>query len=83
MDSTLSHPVSLLASAAMSPDDLVGVSEIARMGGVALNSAWRWTKRDDFPAPTATLAAGRVWRRREVEKWLAKPRPRGRPPVDR
>jgi predicted DNA-binding transcriptional regulator AlpA len=49
--------------------ELVGVKEIAAMNGVAVNSAWRWTQRDDFPAPAATLARGSVWRRRDVEKW--------------
>ena len=47
-------------------EDLVGITEIAAMQGVAVNSAWRWTLRDDFPAPVARLSRGRVWRRSDV-----------------
>jgi hypothetical protein len=63
--------------------DLVGVAEIAGLGGVERNSAWRWTRRDDFPAPAQRLAAGPLWRRKVVEKWLVEKRPNprgGRPP---
>lgn len=61
--------------------ELVGVAEIAQLGEVERNSAWRWTERPDFPAPAQTLAAGRLWNRSDVEKWLAEHRPKpGRPP---
>jgi predicted DNA-binding transcriptional regulator AlpA len=49
--------------------DLVGVTEIAQRYGVAQNSAWRWTRRADFPPPTARLARGPLWARTDVEKW--------------
>jgi len=61
----------------------VGVTEIAEAYGVAVNSAWRWTRRDDFPAPTARLARGPLWRRADVDKWAERlplrrgPKPRG------
>jgi predicted DNA-binding transcriptional regulator AlpA len=50
-------------------DDLVGVSEIAALFGVANTSAWRWTRKADFPAPAAVLAAGPIWKRADVERW--------------
>lgn len=65
----------------MPPDDLVGVTEIANMAGVARNTAWRWSNRGGFPRPAANLARGRVWRHGDVERWLeAKRPPLGRPP---
>jgi predicted DNA-binding transcriptional regulator AlpA len=66
----------------MSPDDLLGVAEIAAAHGVQRNSAWRWTQRPDFPAPAARLASGPVWRRAAVEKWAKANLPlrQGRPP---
>lgn len=66
----------------MAADDLIGVTEIARVHGVAKNSAWRWTKRaGDFPEPALELASGRVWRRADVEAWAKRtlPLPAGRP----
>ncbi len=59
--------------------EIVGVAEIAAAYGVARNSAWRWTQRDDFPEPLARLATGPVWRWRDIEKWAAKTLPLGRP----
>jgi predicted DNA-binding transcriptional regulator AlpA len=63
-----------------SPPDVVGVAEIAKLFGVARNTAWRWAQRDGFPEP-ARLAAGPVWRRRDVERWAERelPLPEGRP----
>ena len=52
----------------VSPEDLVGVTEIAQMLKVAVNTAWRLSNRPDFPAPAATLSRGRVWKRRAVEE---------------
>jgi predicted DNA-binding transcriptional regulator AlpA len=54
---------------AQKESELLGVTEIAAMNGVRVNTAWRWTRRDDFPPPTARLARGPLWRRRDVEKW--------------
>ena len=65
----------------MSPDDLVGVKEIAELGNVRRNSAWRWTQREGFPEPEARLSTGPVWRRETIEGWLERSRPKvGRPP---
>ena len=62
-------------------DELVGVTEVASLFGVAPNTAWRWSKEDGFPEPVARLASGPVWRRVDVEAWRRDrvPRPTGRP----
>jgi predicted DNA-binding transcriptional regulator AlpA len=61
--------------------DLVGLGDIADAYGVRKNSAWRWSRRDDFPAPVGMIS-GRipVWRRGDVDRWAAKrlPLPEGR-----
>jgi hypothetical protein len=55
--------------------DLVGVSEIATILGVSRQRAHQLTKRADFPAAVAELAAGPVWTRlslnRFVDAWRA------------
>lgn len=63
------------------PDrELVGVTEIAELLGVAKISAKRYAARDDFAKPVAVLAGGRVWRAEDVLEWAEKHRPsRGRP----
>lgn len=54
-------------------DHLVGISEIAQMLGVSRQRAVQLVGGyDDFPAPNATLAAGRIWERNQVEAWMAK-----------
>lgn len=65
---------------------LVGISEIAQMLGVTRQRAVQLVADySDFPAPTASLAAGRIWRRRQVEAWMNKHperkpgRPTGKP----
>jgi predicted DNA-binding transcriptional regulator AlpA len=45
------------------------VKEIAGRYEVEYNSAWRWTKRADFPAPTARPGGRPIWRAADVEKW--------------
>jgi len=62
-------------------EELVGLSEIAKLQQVARNSAWRWSRRPDFPEPVARLASGPIWRRAEIEAWASKhlPLPSGRP----
>jgi predicted DNA-binding transcriptional regulator AlpA len=62
-------------------DELVGVTEIAALFGVAQNTAWRWSRDEGFPDPTARLASGPIWQRADVERWHRErvPRPTGRP----
>jgi prophage regulatory protein len=66
----------------MSPEEIAQLAEVAEILGVSRSTAARAVDRDDFPEPVDTLATGRVWRRRDIEKWARKnpPRGRGRPP---
>lgn len=64
---------------------LVGLSEIAAMFGVSRQRASQIVRDyDDFPAPVAELASGRIWETAAVEAWAeAHPvRPPGRPTAD-
>jgi prophage regulatory protein len=64
---------------------LVGLSEIAAMLGVSRQRVGQLARDyDDFPAPVAELASGRIWERTSVEAWAnAHPvRPPGRPSTD-
>jgi len=50
--------------------DVVGAPEIAQMLGVSRQRVYQLMDAyDDFPAPVATLAVGRIWSRAEVEEW--------------
>ncbi len=77
------QPLQLVASDGV--NELVGLTEIAQEYGVQRNSAWRWSRRPDFPAPAARLAHGPVWHRADVERWAKAtlPLPTGRPPKPR
>ena len=59
---------------AVAARDAVGLSDIAHMLGVTKTSVARYAKRDDFPAPSV-IARGRVWSRREIERWAKKTLP--------
>jgi predicted DNA-binding transcriptional regulator AlpA len=59
--------------------DLVGVTDIAERQGVAVNTAWRWSRRDDFPEPIGAIGRRPVWRWRDVERWARKRPAPGRP----
>lgn len=54
--------------------DLVGTTEIGQMLGVSKQRADQLARTKSFPKPVAELAQGRVWRRRDVERWVAKNR---------
>lgn len=49
--------------------DLVGVTEIAAMLGVTTQRVSQLARTPAFPAPVATLAAGLIWERSDVEEW--------------
>jgi predicted DNA-binding transcriptional regulator AlpA len=51
---------------------LVGTIEIAELLGVSRQRVDQLARRDDFPAPEAALASGRVWKRADVERWAKK-----------
>ncbi len=48
---------------------LVGLSEIAKMIGLTRQRVDQLVRLPDFPEPDAVLAAGRIWRREDVEAW--------------
>ena len=51
--------------------DLVGINEIAVMGGVSSQAVANWRVRSsDFPQPLKELASGPVFRRTQVRAWL-------------
>lgn len=53
--------------------DLIGLQEIARLAGVKSSAVANWRARDlGFPQAVAELAAGPVFRRSTVAKWLRK-----------
>ena len=60
---------------------LVGLKEVAELLQVPRNSAWRYSRREDFPRPVARPASGPVWEERDVRRWADKslPLPVGRP----
>jgi prophage regulatory protein len=49
--------------------DLVGLTEIAEILGVSRQRAGQLADGDDFPEPISVLAAGRVWKRADIEAW--------------
>jgi predicted DNA-binding transcriptional regulator AlpA len=71
----------LLASLGVSPEELLGLSDIARLLGVGMRTAQKYVARDDFPEPIGRIAAGRVWLRADVQRWAKEtlPLPTGRP----
>jgi predicted DNA-binding transcriptional regulator AlpA len=74
------QPVPAIASLLLA-EKVVSLSTIAKLLGCDRGTAWRYTKRDDFPEPLATLPIGKVWETRAVEKWAARTLPlqQGRP----
>ena len=52
--------------------ELVGVAEVAQMVGVSRQRINELVRTDpDFPDPEAELAAGRIWCRQDIERWMA------------
>jgi predicted DNA-binding transcriptional regulator AlpA len=54
------------------PEDLVGITEIAEFLQLSRQRVHKLLERDDFPTPVAEIAAGRIWKRSDVEKWAEK-----------
>lgn len=52
------------------------------MLGVTRRTVERYIARADFPEPLGEISAGRVWLRRDVQKWAKETLPlrTGRPP---
>ena len=52
---------------------LVGVAEIAELLGISRQRVDAIVKTHaDFPRPEVELAAGRIWKREDVERWARK-----------
>lgn len=57
----------------MHDDNLIGISEVAKIAGVSRQAVANWRKRsEDFPRPIAELASGPIFRRSHVRAWLRK-----------
>lgn len=58
---------------AVSPNDLVGLAEVAKMTGRSKQTVCNWIGRGNqgFPAPLVHLAATKVWDREQVKVWMA------------
>ena len=52
-------------------DTPLGLTEIGELLGVSRQRAFTLSKRADFPPPTATLKAGRIWDRATIEAWAS------------
>jgi hypothetical protein len=67
------------AQLAMEPEEYLGVSEVAEMLHVSKQRVSELHGRPGFPEPIADLASGPVWRRSQLERFLAEwPRRPGR-----
>lgn len=50
-------------------DQLAGAAEAAEILGVSRQQLHRLARREDFPRPVAELAAGKIWRAKDIERW--------------
>ncbi|ANZ42464.1 hypothetical protein BBK82_03080 [Lentzea guizhouensis] len=51
-------------------EHLVGAAEIGQMLRVGRQRVQQLVSREDFPAPEATLAMGKVWRTEVIRRWV-------------
>jgi predicted DNA-binding transcriptional regulator AlpA len=54
---------------------LMGAREIENRLGVSRQRVQQLVSRSDFPAPYDELAMGKVWRKEDIERWIAQHRP--------
>jgi len=54
---------------------LMGAREIENRLGVSRQRVQQLVSRPDFPVPYDELAMGKVWRKEDVEQWIARHRP--------
>lgn len=59
--------------------ELLSTVEIAELLGVTRQRIDKLSRSDEFPAPVAALAIGRVWTRADVVEWAKQT---GRLPAD-
>ena len=74
------QPVPAIASLLLA-EKVVTLSTLAELLGCDRGTAWRYTRRADFPEPFAELPIGKVWETIKVERWAKKTLPlqQGRP----
>lgn len=48
----------------------MGTAEVADMLGVSRQRVHQLAARPSFPKPVAVLAAGTIWRRVDIERWI-------------
>jgi hypothetical protein len=53
-------------------ETLVNLADIGRMLGISRQRAAVIADHDGFPEPTGQMGRGRVWKRKDVEKWARK-----------
>ena len=54
-------------------EELMGPAEVAQLLGVSQGRVSQLVRDyEDFPKPVADLAIGRVWKRSDVEAWIAR-----------
>lgn len=51
------------------PDHLMGVTEIADLLNVTRQRVHQLRSLEEFPEPTANIAAGAIWEREVIEAW--------------
>lgn len=54
----------------MTDDELVGAAEVADLLGVSRQRVHQLSGQPSFPKPVAVLAAGSIWRRIDIERWM-------------
>ena len=58
----------------------MGAAEIGKRLGVSRQRVSQLAQDPAFPQPIADLAAGRIWRATDIERWIADHRPAARTP---
>ena len=73
----MSGPASGRSLTGLVNQELIGLREIAELGGVRPSAVANWRRRHaDFPAPSAELSSGPVFDRENIQRWLRRRRPK-------
>lgn len=54
------------------PQRLMGLAEVGNYLNVSRQRADQLARTPGFPAPVATLSAGRIWKAEDIERWARK-----------
>lgn len=60
-------------------DEIIGLPAIAELCDVAPGTARKWLERGLLPRPAHWCGTRPMWRRADIDRWRAVPRPPGRP----